>query len=503
MKSTHLELEIQRYREQMLRCVSDLALTHIEAVNPRADNISVLFGGLGGLPGARPTDGGFHADLARLTVMAPECLAQVVALLARAAKSLGAVEKGSSSSAQTAAAELYRSGSRALAKASEAKSADRSVRWYELAHADLLRAVETYGYHAKAWYNLAVALACLGEAEKAAETFSQCAFFSVSESPELAAAAVLLSAALFRKVNRGDRSQEVLNDYSGDLEDCAEIHLALAVHHAEHDGLRAALNLWPFLAADARGAGVPGVEDVADDLCQGPDGWLVRLQRLHDGMRSVADSAMAAGVPGVEALIMSADAPVRGVDSLLICAAVWLASVERADRLTTCVCTGLRQLDYTAQAIARKGDLRVREIEKSSVDRSAYASKRIARMLQDGKSRAAQAYTARLKKHDAYATDAEKRAARAAADAVMREVQAECGAAEKASVQSSINDKREAESVAAAAKAESVAAAAKYWHASEAVAEPLATLAEQVRDGVDFTRRVIPFNISGYLTFDG
>jgi hypothetical protein len=250
--------------------------------------------------------GGVESDVARLAAVADQALPAIVEHLALNADRLGGIEQMLANPTETASAEFYRRGSFALASG-----------WVEEAVADLSKAVDTYPYHPKSWFNLGPALERQGSSEAAAEALLRCARYCVAQSKPLAATASLVSAGLYRLIGQPDEALDALRRFLPELNRCAELRLAFAVHHGELSHLSAALELMPMLAADARAAGVPTVEVVAADLCRHADGPVTRLRQLEQAVQALADAGEMEGLKGFTRP-SSVSLPDAGVDALLL-----------------------------------------------------------------------------------------------------------------------------------------------------------------------------------------
>ena len=314
---TLLEYELESYRDRVRVSISESTRAQAQAIDQTTDSLSNLLGGLHSI-GTELNHIG--ADVARLVTMSASALPDIIELLARNADHLGGIEHMLATPVETAAAECYRAGSKALAMAQNQGSPPRTEKWYALAAIDLQRAVETYRYHPISWYQLGVVLDRQGSSEKAAEAFAQCAFFGVDKSHVLAATAVLLSAALYRQAGLSDKSAEVLRDYLPQLDLCAELHLALAVHHGDIAHLSQAFAIWPYLAADAKAAGVQDAESVAAALCERADGPVHRLCEMQAATEALVLVANAHGVTGIGAVPTVTLKP-HGVEALLLASA--------------------------------------------------------------------------------------------------------------------------------------------------------------------------------------
>ncbi|GHF98341.1 MULTISPECIES: hypothetical protein [Amycolatopsis] len=329
------------------------------------------------LAGVDESVGVMEADLARLTAVARSALPAIVEHVALSAKRLAGIEQMLASPNETAASELVRSGSYALASAAELSatgSSELADDWLEQAVADLTRAVEKYQYRPESWHLLALALKQQGDDEAAAVAFTRCALYAVTKAPKLAAWAILMAAGTLREdLDQPAQAAKLLGKYRKQLNRCAEIHLALAVHHDDPEALPQALELAPILAADARIAGVESVELDAAALCQHEDGPVARLRHLEKQICALAAAAEAGGLTGISTRVPPLTLPELGVDALLRAETHIPTAVVDANRLMDEVNASLQQLMDTAQKaeaadIEAKQELR-RAIEKASNER--------------------------------------------------------------------------------------------------------------------------------------
>lgn len=284
--------------------------------------------------------------------------------------------------AESKAAELFRRGSHALAAG-----------WLEDAVRDLSRAVSVdYDpYHAQSWFNLAVAQQRNGDSERAAEGFMKCVQYSIREEPALAATASLRAAELWRSLGQTDKSAELLRDSVSVLARCAELHLALAVHHGEVDHLRPALELAPLLAEDARAAGSLAVEAVSSELCKDPAGPPARLWAIEKAASTAADTARSLGLSPVPDVPPRVQLSAAGVDRLVVAAARLPSTAESAVQTAAAIRQAQKQLDgsaRTARASGQEAEVRAaraeevvsggpREIYTQSVPSTATLDKRL------------------------------------------------------------------------------------------------------------------------------
>jgi tetratricopeptide (TPR) repeat protein len=388
-----LELELRQYRQAVVSGLTSSTRQQAEALSRQDDGLTVLIGGLNyvgsGLAGiensldelgadlARSLDV-IGADLARLVTSVDSALPSVVEYLAISAKEITDISHMMATPRETKAAERYRTGTMALAKAQQPGSPARAQQWYDHAVHDLREAVDIHQYHPRSWFNLGIALGRLGRTEEAAEAFANSAFFGVDQSLEFGATAVLLAAGLYRQASLRDKSAEILYEYRGQLDRCAEIHLALAEHHGASGELQRALELFPSLAADARLAGVEGAEQVAADICGRDDSTYNQLWKLQNTLYAVIKSAQIAG------LNLFCPTPVRlprpGVEALLLASAA-LPRIQRAAvRLNLEVSNAVSQLETVAAAakarleqVSRKGAVRIELTQRDFEARIAQA----------------------------------------------------------------------------------------------------------------------------------
>jgi len=220
------------------------------------------------------------SGIGRMAAVADWALPSIVEHLALTAEKLGGIEQMLANPTQTAAAEFYGRGSYAL-----------SSDWVEEAASDLTRAVESYPYNPNSWFNLGLALERLGSSAKAAEAFGRCTRYGVQNSSVLAATAALLSASIWRRLNQEEKSAAILESGLPGLDRCAELHLALSVHHGHAQNLRRALELSPRLAWDARAAGALSLQEAARELCDSAQGPVARLSNLYESFNTLVRDA--------------------------------------------------------------------------------------------------------------------------------------------------------------------------------------------------------------------
>jgi hypothetical protein len=283
------------------------------------------------------------ADVARLASVVDSAVPAIIDQLAVAAERLGGVEDLLANPSATASAELYRRGSYALAAG-----------WLEEATGDLTRAVETFPYSPLAWFNLGVAHGRQDQTEVAANAFHRCARYGAAKSPDVAASAVLLAASLQRSLGDAEKSAQLLREFVAELDLCAEIHLALAVHHGDRDQLRRALELAPVLAADARVAGAESAERVAAEQCTHRDGPVARLRALEAGVAELLKALASTTLSGVRAAADPIELPPAGITALLRANAAIPVALETSLGIIKEVEAAQRQLDADAAAAQRQ-----------------------------------------------------------------------------------------------------------------------------------------------------
>ncbi|GAA0909653.1 hypothetical protein [Virgisporangium aurantiacum] len=372
---TLLRREIERYRDRVQREQVQQG-RHRELVDA-VERMSAVTGvGLDRIAESSADVAGrtasIAADVGVLAAVVDASLPAIVSGLAASAERLGNIETALNNPSATAAAEMYRRGSYALASG-----------WLEEAAADLTRSVETFPYMAEAWFNLGTCRYRQGDADKtlAAEAFMRCVRYSMPRTPVLAAGGVLVAAAIYRELGAIERSQEVLAELAGRIDACAEIHLALAVHHSQQAGLRRALELAPHLAEDARAGKLTFADTVAADLCRDGRGLVARMRVLTAACDSLAGEAVSAGLNNVAV----PQAPIRvgathvelvaangatdsattrvafGVDALLLANAARAPLIEVGRRLVAAVHSALLDADRAAGVASREAQLRQRE----------------------------------------------------------------------------------------------------------------------------------------------
>jgi hypothetical protein len=264
-----------------------------------------------------------EADIARLLAVTDRYLPVVVDHLALVGTRLTEIGQMIASPRETEAFEAFRSGTRSLMSAiamSETGSRGLSDDWLDEAISDLSQAVKTYKHKPEFWFQLGVAHARRGPSRDAADAFSRCARYAVSESPGFAAEAVLLAAAQLRTIGEQDTAKDLLHKFLPALERCAEIHFNLAVHHGESDLLRRAFELAPVLAIASRAEGVASaeVEAAAADVCRYRNGPVSRLRSLENAIRVLTEAARELPLDFDSQSFDPVSLPEFGVDALLL-----------------------------------------------------------------------------------------------------------------------------------------------------------------------------------------
>jgi hypothetical protein len=296
-----------------------------------------------------------QADIARLLAVTDQALPVIVDHLALIGDRLDAIEQLLARPRETEAWEFFRSGFRALTSAKEMfekGSQGLAYKWLDKAIGALSRAVDAWPDRPEFWYLLGIARAYNGLSEDAAEAFSECALYAVSDSPGLASASVLLAAQQFRSVGQQTKARDLLHEFLPSLDRCAEIHLNLAKYHGESGRLRRALELAPRLAAVARAEGVASVEELeeaAAEVCRYKDGPVSRLRKLEEAINRLVDAAKRIGLDYPNDLLISIDLPGFGVDALLRAEHDIPRLAERGEKFASAVTARLEQLDAHAQ----------------------------------------------------------------------------------------------------------------------------------------------------------
>lgn len=284
-------------------------------------------------------------EVSRMAAVADVALPAIVEHLALAAERLGGVEQMLARPEETAAAEFYRNGTYALANG-----------WWEEAVTDLSEAVRLYRYNPRTWFNLGIAQHRHDAAVAAAEAFGRCARYGVSVEPALTARAVLLAAVLHRAAGRIDASGDILRNYADKIDSCAELHLALGVHHHDHDHLVEALSLAPDLVVDARIGKASRLEEAAAAVCQMVDGPVHRLRTIERLTAHVAERARAAGLENVQPPPSPLNLPPDGVDALLLAHDALPKAMDGVTRITTDIRDEYRRRQTAAANATKDSD---------------------------------------------------------------------------------------------------------------------------------------------------
>ncbi|HEX2744574.1 MAG TPA: hypothetical protein VHN16_09250 [Streptosporangiaceae bacterium] len=262
------------------------------------------------------------AEISRMAAVADWAFPAIVEHLALTAERLGGVEQMLANPAETAAAEFYRNGTYALANG-----------WWEDAVADLSEAVQRYKYNPRTWFNLGVAQQRTNFTTAAAESYRRCAQYGASVEPALAARAALLAAFNYRAAMQADASAKILRAYAEKVDRCAELHLALGVHHQDHDHLVKALLLTPNMAVDAGVGKTSGLEEAAAVVCQMAGGPVHRLRAIEQAMVLLVDVACHAGLDIAHTAPVPVNLPAEGVDALLLAHNAIPEAAEQVNRL--------------------------------------------------------------------------------------------------------------------------------------------------------------------------
>jgi hypothetical protein len=379
-----LELELRQYRQSVVDGLSSSTRQQAQMLSRQDDGITTLIGGFNfvgsGLASVESSLDVIGADLARLVTTVDSSLPSIVEYLAVSTKEITDISHMMATPEETRGAECFRNGTRALVKAQQAGSPARTQQWYDRAVRELRKAVEIHEDHPKAWFNLGITLGRLSYNEEAADAFASSAFFGIDESLAFGATAVLLAAGLFRRADLSDKSAEILHEYLGQLDRCAEIHLALAVHHRESNQLTKALAIYPYLAADAKAAKAPNAESVIAGFCDRDDSETAYLTRLQRAIRELADSAIALELPGVSPIPDQAHLASNGVGSLLTALKATPRAQATATQLHREVSVFVRSLQVAAdQARARlerapqAGAELIKQVQRDSEARIAQA----------------------------------------------------------------------------------------------------------------------------------
>jgi hypothetical protein len=287
--------------------------------------------------------------LGRMVAVAESTLPAMAQYLAHSAEKLDHIAAMIANPHKTAGAELFLDGSHALASG-----------WTDVAIRLLAAAVsdDKSPLHATAWFNLGVALIRQGTTPtQAADAFSNSARFAVNKSPDLSSTAVLLSAAAYRTARQNQMSAQVLLAHLAKLDLCAEIHLALAVHHSDdNEHLYRALTIAPELAADAIAHEVPHADLVAADACEHAQSPVLRLRQLGSTMRDVVTAARKVQLEHLSALPFMPSLPKPGVDALLRAHSALPLALIVAERLQSEVTTQLSRQAEEAQEADRQAE---------------------------------------------------------------------------------------------------------------------------------------------------
>jgi hypothetical protein len=286
------------------------------------------------------------AEVSRMAAVADWAFPAIVEHLALTAERLGGVEQMLANPAETAAAEFYRNGTYALANG-----------WWKDAVTDLSEAVQRYKYNPRTWFNLGVAQQRNNFTTAAAETYGQCAQYGVSIEPALAARAALLAAFNYRAAMQVDASAKILRAYAEKIDRCAELHLALGVHHQDHAHLVKALSLAPTLAVDARVGKTSGLEEAAAVVCHMADGPVHRLRAIEQAAVRLIDIAYRAGLEIVYTVPAPVNLPIGGVDALLLAHDAIPEAAEQVNHLGLEIRNKHRQGVSAAAVAARQASL--------------------------------------------------------------------------------------------------------------------------------------------------
>lgn len=301
-----------------------------------------------------------ETHLGRLAAVADDTLPAIVGHLASTAARMNSIERILASPEETRAAELFRSGSRALSSARqlEESSPGLALEWLDDAIAELSRAVEIYQYHAESWFQLAIAHERKGSGEEAAAAFARSARFSLTDAPAFSAGALLLAAALYRNLQQLDRSETLLGRFVQPLEECAEIHLALALRHGQVHRLRKALAIVPMFAAEALLNEVAGAESVAAEYCEDEDSPVSRFRCLEHAVAKLVDAAAAAGITATGYRLTALPLQRLGLETLLKAEARLPEAVAMARKLEEKIRAHLRELKLTTEGIVQHAQAR-------------------------------------------------------------------------------------------------------------------------------------------------
>jgi hypothetical protein len=246
------------------------------------------------------------SDLARVAAVADWALPAIVEHLALTAERVGGMEQMLANPSETAAAELYRRGCFALQSG-----------WTEEAESDLHAAVQQFPYNPKSWFNLGVARQRKGAVIAATDAYRSCARYGLRLDKGLAATAVLMVAFIYRDAGDSESSLRILSEYAQGLASCAELDLALGVHHEQFDSLVRALVLDPGLAADARVGGASRLDAAATDAGNSPEGPFTKLRLLRQIASDLIQEVNGAGIDVGRSVSDPLPAFETGADSLL------------------------------------------------------------------------------------------------------------------------------------------------------------------------------------------
>jgi hypothetical protein len=286
------------------------------------------------------------AEVSRMAAVADWALPAIVEHLALTAERLGGVEQMLAKPAETEAAEFYRNGTYALANG-----------WWEDAVTDLSDAVLRYKYNPRTWFNLGVAQQRNNATTAAAESYRRCAQYGAFVEPALASRATLLAAFNYRTAKQADDSVKILRAYAEKIDGCAELHLALGVHHQDHDHLVKALLLAPTMAVDAGVGKASGLEEAAAVVCRMADGPVHRLLAIEQAMVCLIDIACRAGLEIAHTAPVPVKLPAEGVDALLLADAAIPEAAEQVNRLGLAIRNEHEQSVSAAVVATRQADI--------------------------------------------------------------------------------------------------------------------------------------------------
>ena len=283
-------------------------------------------------------------QVSRIAATADWALPAIAEHLAATAERLGGIEQMLANPTETAAAEFYRRGSYALA-----------CGWLEEAEQDLSEAVRLYPYNPRSWFNLGVGRQ-RAESIEAAAAFTRCARYATPTDPRLAARAVLLGSYMYRAHGRPEESQKLLREYAAKHERCAELHLALGVHHGDVDHLVSALTIAPDLALDARVSQCQQLDEAAAAVCRSQQGPVEKLRAIETLASDLYDTAHRACPDAEFSRPDTLGVPSDGYDALLLAHAGVPAAVQTVERLAL----EIQQEHRTRAATAQDASVRVR-----------------------------------------------------------------------------------------------------------------------------------------------